>query len=53
MQDENNQQKILTTLKQIQYQLQYTLADLHKCSLDINTLENLLLFNKDNKKAPR
>ncbi len=52
MQDEIIE-KASKILKRTQYQLRYTLADLHKCSLDINTLENLLKTDKDNKKAPQ
>ena len=55
MTDKEEIQKALNILKRIQFQLQYTLSDLYKCGMNVNTMEHLLKTNvqKDNKKAPR
>ena len=54
MTDKEEIQKALNILKRIQFQLQYTLSDLYKCGMNVNTMEHLLKTNvqKDNKKAP-
>lgn len=55
MAEDENLKKALNILKQIQFQLQYTLSDLYKCGMNVNTMEHLLKTNvqKENKKAPR
>lgn len=48
--DEEKLKTILNLLRQIRYQMEYLLSDIHKCDRNIIRLENELLGIK---KAPR